>query len=303
MYSDKRKSSNLKGPSKIHLIAVISPAGPVKRGKIFKNIRIFEEKGYRIEFLPSVFKKTGYLAGSDKERLNDLREALTNPEYDAVICARGGYGSVRLLESLSKIQIKSPRPFFGFSDITALHIFLNNAGWVTFHSPNLNGFDELTETAKRHFFDFISGNYTDPLRYKGKFTLYKGSTTGVLCGGNLSIISSLSGTRVDLRLGGKILLIEEVNEEPYKIDRMLNQLLLRDDIGGLRGIVFGKFKGCGKLKEIISLLKEFSQKLKKPAIYGIDVGHIRNNLLIPLNIEYSLNADKILLTSLDNPIL
>ncbi len=274
-------------------IAVVSPAGIVEKKEIDKSASIFKKNGLLIKYLPSVFKRDEYLAGSDDERYKDLRDALLNKEYKAILFSRGGYGSMRILERLNKTDFIYPKPLFGFSDITALHIFFNRLGWITFHSPNLNGFAELTENARRFFFDIIFGKVDfREVEYGAKDTLYSGIVDGTLLGGNLSVISALSGTKYDIDLRDKILFIEDVNEEPYKIDRMLTQLSLRSDIRYLKGVVFGRFSNCAKESLLSRIFMGFARSIKKPTIYGIEIGHIKNNLIIPFNVRCLINAKK-----------
>lgn len=275
------------------VIAVVSPASPVNKSAIKKSAFLFERKGFVLRYLPSVFKRNDYLAGDDKERFKDLCEALISDKYKAVIFSRGGYGSMRLLEGLSKMRLSKPRPIFGFSDITALHIFFNKLGWITFHSPNLNGFLELTRGAQDFFFDIVT-RVVDirEIEYEARYSLWDGKVEGVLVGGNLSVISSLSGTKYDIDLKGKILFLEDVGEEPYRIDRMLMQILFRKDIRYLKGVVFGHFSRCGSSSVVKRVLYEFARAIKKPVVYGIDVGHIKNNMILPLNIRYYLDASK-----------
>ncbi len=286
------------------VIAVVSPSGPVKREKIKKSASVFKRNGFFLKFLPSVFKRDEYLAGSDNERFEDLCEALKNKQYKAVLFSRGGYGSMRLLERLSNIKNMSPKPIFGFSDITALHIFFGRLGWITFHSPNLNGFSELSKRAQRFFFDVITKRVDfREIEFGSGESLRGGVAEGILIGGNLSIISALSGTKFDIDLRGKILFLEDVDEQPYRIDRMLTQILLRKDVRYLRGIVFGHFSNCGREELLIRILLEFANKIKKPVIYGIDSGHIKNNLVLPFNTRCRLNASKGYLSVLERIFL
>ncbi|MCX7958243.1 MAG: LD-carboxypeptidase, partial [Deltaproteobacteria bacterium] len=242
----------------------------------------------------------GFLAGSDEERFSDLKGALLNKRYKAVLFSRGGYGSARLLSKLSEIKSLKPKPLMGFSDITALHIFFGRLGWITFHSPNLNGFSELTKSAQDFFFDIITG-VTDfrEIEYRAEYRLSGGSTEGILAGGNLSIISSLSGTRFDIDLKDRILFLEDTNEESYRIDRMLTQLSLREDFKYLRGIVFGRFSGLRDKDNLNKILFQFSRKAGKPAVSGIDAGHVKDNMILPLNSRCLLDASKRLLLPLE----
>ncbi|MCX7943774.1 MAG: LD-carboxypeptidase [Deltaproteobacteria bacterium] len=286
------------------VFAVVSTSGPVSKRDIKKSVSVFRKNGFELRLLSSVFKRDGYLAGSDEDRFFDLKDALLNEEYKAILFSRGGYGSMRLLSRLSTVKLLSPKPIFGFSDTTALHVFFNRLNWITFHSPNLNGFFNLSSYAKNLFFNIITGKVDfREIRYKAILKLYGGRAEGILIGGNLSMISALSGTRFDIDLRDKILFIEDIGEKPYRIDRMLTQLTLREDVRYLRGIVFGKFTDCGDGLVIKRILSEFSYKIKRPAIYGIDVGHIKNNMILSLGTNYLLHADKKLLIPLERVFL
>ncbi len=286
------------------LIAVVSPSGPVNKGNILIATDSLKKYGFKFELLKNLFEKDDYLAGSDRDRFSDLKEAFLDNKYGAIICSRGGYGSMRILDALSKLRLTKVKPFFGFSDITALHIFLNRQGWVTFHSPNLNGLSRLNQKSKRFFVDILKNNVDfTKVTYKAKFIINRGIANGRLIGGNLSIISSLSGTRFDIGLKDKILFIEDVDEKPYRLDRMLTQLRLRADFQYLRGIVTGRFNGCGREKEILKVLRCCLGGTNIPVLYGIDAGHVRENLVLPLNIKYILNAKRGLLIPQEKPFL
>lgn len=300
-------SSRIKKPYRRRpqgIIAVVSPSGPVERKNILNSIDKLKRYGLEFKILPGTFKKEGYLAGSDSIRLSALKEALTDKRYGAVICSRGGYGSIRLLDAISRIKQLRVRPFFGFSDITALHIFLNNLGWVTFHSPNLNGFLQLKRNTQRLFIEALKGDLDfTKMEYCVERVIKKGISKGRLIGGNLSVFSSLSGTRFDPDLRQKILFLEDVDEKPYRIDRMLTQLRLRADFNKLKGIVFGRFCGCGSKEEIIRIITQFAKDIDIPIVYGIKAGHIMDNLVLPLNIEYLIDTRKRVVIPQEGPFL
>lgn len=286
------------------MIAIVSPSGPVERKNILNSIDRLKRYGLEFKILPGTFKKEGYLAGSDSIRLSALKEALTDKQYGAVICSRGGYGSMRLLDAISRIKQIRVRPFFGFSDITALHMFLNNLGWVTFHSPNLNGFLRLKRNSQRLFIEALKGDLDfTKMEYRAEQVIKKGISKGRLIGGNLSIFSSLSGTRFDPDLRQKILFLEDVDEKPYKIDRMLTQLRLRADSNKLKGVVFGRFCGCGTKEEIVRIITHFAKNMDIPIVYGIKAGHIMDNLVLPLNIEYLIDTRKRVVIPQEKPFL
>lgn len=289
------------------LIGIITPASPVKDfSRIEKSINYFEKLGYRVELGKNVGKKNGYLAGTDDERANDINEMFSDNKIKAIFCARGGYGSPRILDRIDYKLIKAnPKIFVGYSDITALHLAIfQKTGLITFAGPMpaVDFWDVSNPFAEENFWRILSSS-----KKIGKLQSNEGnefvfansrSAEGKLIGGNLSIIISLIGTRFLPSFKNNILFIEDINEPPYRIDRMLNQLRLNSIIKKSSAFLVGQFVDCEekddptnsfKLTEIFS---EYLISTDKPVIQNIRHGHIKDNLTLPIGIQAFINGKK-----------
>jgi muramoyltetrapeptide carboxypeptidase len=225
---------------------------------------------------------------------------------NAVMCVRGGYGSPRLLDKIEYKLIKdNPKIFIGYSDITALQMaILSKTGLVTFAGPMLaiDFADEISGFTEEMFWAMITSNkklgkITQPDDEK-IFTLVKGSAKGRIAGGNLSLLSSLAGTNYLPDFKDKILLLEEIGELPYRIDRMLNQLRLAKVFKEINGVILGSFVDCNEtdpFKKTLTLgevISDYLGKLKIPVVYNLKHGHIKDSLTIPIGITAKLNASR-----------
>ena len=196
---------------------------------------------------PAATRRHGYLAGSDEERLADLRAAFDDPANDAVWALRGGYGTLRILDELDLArQRRDPIPFIGFSDNTNIHALHAREGIVSFHGPHPGAdFPPATEASFRAA--LFSGEAPGPLSSRPEDPapqpLRAGSAEGRLIGGNLAIVASLCGSRDSISARGRILLLEDVGEPAYRVDRMLHQLLRAGVLDGVAGLAFGRFTG------------------------------------------------------------
>lgn len=272
-------------------ISIISPAGPIKDENAL-NTAVFylESKGYKVKVSPNALAKGDYLAGDDDFRLADLHEAFENPEIKAIICSRGGYGCARLLNRIDYELIeRNPKIFLGHSDITA---FLNNFPMPTFHAPMAVGdfgVDKVDSITEKSFFEVVEGIKSHYIyEAKSDFNVINpGKSHGKLIGGNLSVLTSLLGTEYAPDFGGKILLLEDLNEPLYKIDRMFTQLKLAGIFEKIAGLVVADF---GETEVPIDFLRGFL--LDKPGIYGFYASHSKTKYTLPIGVEYTLDADK-----------
>lgn len=272
-------------------IAIISPAGPIKDEKALKKaVSYLEAQGYKVEIATNALLQKDYLAGDDASRLSDLHEAFKNPEIKAILCSRGGYGCARLLDKIDYDLIcQNPKIFLGHSDITA---FLNNFHIPTFHAPMAVGDfgnDEIDATTAKSFLEVIKG-IKAPYIYEPKEAfkiINSGKAKGKLIGGNLSVLASLFGTQYIPDFQDKILLLEDLNEPLYKIDRMLTQLRMAGVFDQIRGLVVADF-GDTKVSE--DFLKSFISK--KPVFCGFYASHVKSKYTLPIGVEYFLDADK-----------
>ncbi len=306
-------------------IAIIAPASVPDPEKIERAIGRYEEMGFRVKLFGDIYRRWGYLAGDDETRIEELTNAVLDPEVAAIFPARGGTGVTRLLDSLDySVFRKHPKILAGFSDITALHSALQQqAGWVTFHAPHpMDGLgmpDGLTPLSSRTFWRaLLAESYTDrkasgyeiPLtddERQNIVTFASGKTEGKLVGGNLSLVCATLGTPYEFDMTGNILLLEEVAEAPYRIDRFLSQLRLAGKLDQLAGVVLGQFTDCDPTagKPSLTLDEIFDGYLADlgiPILKNYPTGHTSDNATLPLNIPVELDADAKTIRVLENPV-
>jgi muramoyltetrapeptide carboxypeptidase len=268
--------------------------------------------GLKPKFGRNVRKRDGYLGGSPPERLDDLHAMFADPTVSAVFAIRGGYGSSQLLDRIDYgLLRRNPKIFLGYSDITAMHLGIQKrAGLVTFHGPvALSGFSEYTQQHfRRALFETNPiGSVTNPpesnpLRPAHTLrTIRPGKARGPLAGGNLTLISTTMGTPFEIDTRGRILLLEDVGEEPYSIDRMLTQLRLAGKLDAAAAVVFGECRDCrprdykpgfDSTLSLGEVLDEILGKLSIPVLSGLTFGHTGDQLTLPLGVMASLDADK-----------
>lgn len=286
-------------------IGVIAPAGPVSRERVKIGRSALESIGFKVKLGHSCFSSYGYLSGKDEVRARDVNEMFGDNEVQGIICLRGGYGTTRLLNLIDYENIKSnPKVFVGYSDITALHIAFNQkCGLGTFHGPMVasdmaEGIDHFSRIS---LVDAITK--TKPLGIienpEGELikSLAPGIAEGELVGGNLSLICASLGTAFEISTKGKILFLEDIGEKPYKIDRMLIQLLNAGKLQELEGIVLGDWSDCrsDEGEQSLSLMEVFSDILKPlniPIIYNIKAGHCYPKLTLPLGVLSRVDGEK-----------
>ena len=278
-------------------IALIAPAGPAAL-HVEKAEQWMRNRGYGLRTYPGVYERDGYLAGSDKTRLADLHAAFADPDIDAIFCLRGGYGTPRLLDSLDFGLLRAnPKPFVGYSDITALHLAINRyAGFVTFHGPMLNAdlLGDKQPPTESSLFSLLrgqlgaGGELAHPVAFP-LTTLEPGIARGRLQGGNLSMIAAVMGTPFEIDAQGIILFIEDVNEPIYRIDRLLTHLRLAGKLAQVAGVLVGDVAGVDSMA-LERLLKQTFAPLGVPVLSGWRSGHCDPNLTLPLGALVRLDA-------------
>lgn len=294
-----QKVRGLKGNVTVGLTA---PAGPVSREKLKKAIGALEELGFRVEVGKTCFLEyRGYLAGPAQRRAEELNEMFSNTEIDAIFCLRGGYGSPQILPFLDRQLITgNPKLFVGYSDITALHIYLNQqCGIPSIHGPmpasDLVDAAPFTKQGLNRLLKEHSslGAVENPPGEKLE-CMISGKAAGILTGGNLSLISALMGTPYELDTRRKILFIEEINEEPYKMDRMMTQLALGGKFSDAAGVVLGSWTGCQSPSDmsIRDFFKEILEPFGKPVLFNLRAGHCSPMVSLPFGAFAELDADK-----------
>jgi muramoyltetrapeptide carboxypeptidase len=293
------------------IVGLITPAtyvpDPDRLALAQRTIKYF---GLRLKMGKNAGKRMNDYRISIEERLDDLHAMFRDKDVDAVFAIRGGYGSMHLLDHIDYDLIhRNPKIFLGYSDITAMHLAINrHARMVTFHGPiALSRFTDYTQKYFRKALFEVQpiGKVTNPpesneLRPSHTLrTIKPGIATGPLIGGNLTLISNTMGTPYEIETGGKVLFLEDVDEEPYSIDRMLTHLRLAGKFDGVAGVIFGECQDC-RAKDfkpsttipygLGEVLDNILGNLKVPVLYGLTIGHTDDQLTLPLGVVATLDA-------------
>lgn len=274
-------------------IGIVAPAGPFDRGKFLKGKAVLESAGFRTFFDETIFRKHGFLAGNDVQRADQVNRLFADPSIQAVICARGGYGSMRMLPFLDVETIrKHPKIFFGFSDISALLSVIQDwCGLIPFHGPVVTTLANAPEETITSLLTILTSEKTLELTPENGIIIKPGVASGRMAGGNLTTLCHLVGTPYAPFFNGNILLLEDIGEAPYRIDRMLTQMKLAGCFNGISGLVLGSFKDCGPSNEIFNVVRCIFEDTDVPILAGFDIGHGKRNFTIPLGLSATLNAD------------
>ena len=310
-------------------IMFVAPAGELDRKRMKLAKQRLEQRGYRTKSREDLFAHVGYLGGTDERRADELMQAFTDPNVDAIFPGTGGYGTMRIFDLLDYEVIRAnPKLFIGFSDITGLHLAFNrHAGLVTFHSPNpmwgLGSEEYMQPFTERYFFQAVELQPSGPagyvidtnmsvdpnrltegdkdLKMPVPFALGQGKARGKLTGGNLSLVSAMMGTPYELDTRDAILMIEDTREAPYRIDRMLRQLKLAGKLGELRGAVLGQFTKNFDREDadtdderfsVDGVLRQYFEPLGIPVLMNYPIGHHRMNATLPMGGVVEVDADQ-----------
>jgi muramoyltetrapeptide carboxypeptidase len=281
-------------------IGLISPAGPENPDSIVKGVTFLKSLGFNVKEGKHIYDKWGYLAGNDEDRASDLMNMFMDKSVDMILCIRGGYGTMRMLQYIDFNVIKNnPKIFAGFSDITTLlNSFALKCNLVTFHSPM--GTSKLNdEVTLKSFMSTLQMGY-EPYILKNPEGIelkcdVPGVCEGILVGGNLSLIASTIGTPYEIDTKDKILFIEDVGEEPYRIDRMLTQLHLAGMLKHCRGFILGQFTNCTlphyeRSLTLEAVLEDRILSLNKPTVSNFMSGHSYPKLTIPIGVKARLDS-------------
>ncbi|MGI2327709.1 S66 peptidase family protein [Planococcus sp. YIM B11945] len=290
-------------------VGVIAPSSPPNMDDLKKALLFLEGMGLNVKLGKSVGAENGYLAGEDDARLADFHDMFEDKSITGIFCARGGYGSSRFTDRIDFDLVKeNPKVFWGYSDITFLHTAIGEyAGLVTFHGPMLAtdvALEQFHERSARMFgqlfapFELHYSEEIAPLT-----TIRGGVAEGELVGGNLSMIRAGIGTKFELDTKDKILLIEDIGEEPYKVDERLNQLRMARKLEGVAGIVIGDFQNAEPTNPDATLTMEqvfndYFSKLNVPVVHGFKIGHCEPHFSVPLGAKARLDGDAKTLTVL-----
>jgi muramoyltetrapeptide carboxypeptidase len=279
-------------------LGIVAPAGPFDPKKFMKGKTVLESMGFRTFFEEGIFQKHGFFAGSDVQRADQVNRLFADPSVQAVFCARGGYGSMRILPFLDfKIIQNNPKIFVGFSDISVLLFVLHaRCSLVTFHGPVVTTLANAAEQTIAALLRVMTSNKILELKPEKGIVIKPGVSSGVVVGGNLTTLCHLVGTPYTLYFNGKILFLEDRGEAPYRIDRMLTQMKLAGCFEGLKGLFLGSFEACGRLDDIFRIVQEVFKDVDIPILSGFEIGHARVNITIPMGLRATLNTDRRILT-------
>lgn len=289
-------------------IRVVSPASPLPLEKLEKMREFLEAEGYKVELAKNALAAEEYLAGSDGARAQDLMEAFTDPAVQGILCSRGGYGSARLMPHLDLDAISaSNKLFLGYSDITTLHLALQRRGLASIYAPmGISFHAERDPWVYDSFRAALRGENTIPIGAPKGTTLVGGQAEGEITGGCLCLLTDSLATPDALDARGKILLIEDVDENPHRIDAMLTHLLLSGILPSASGVVIGEMTNTDERCDPVigakpwrEIVRDRVAPLGIPTIIDFPFGHMKNMLTLPLGLQVRLDADKGELTYLE----
>lgn len=276
-------------------IGIAAPSSPFDRAKFMKGVHVLERIGFKVFYRKDIFDQSRYLAGTDNRRAEEFIELLKMRDVAAVMFARGGYGSQRIIPLLNADEIKEhPKPVIGFSDITPLLAYLRqNCGLPTFYGPVVTqlGAAKGNITADCLFKAITTKGPIGVAYSDGSRVLSAGEAKGPLVGGCLSLINSSIGTPYELKSEGAILFIEEINEKVYVLDRMLTQLKNSGVLSKSKGLVFGSILPPGdEPYDVESMIKDVLSNYEGPVVTNFPAGHIDGFVTLPMGAEAELSA-------------
>jgi len=294
--------------SKESHIGLIAPSGRLTQTKLQKAKKNLDVLGLKYTFSKYAAESDGYFAGTDAMRIHDLHAMYDNPEIDAIWCIRGGYGVTRIVDHLDYDLIgRNPKPIIGYSDITTLLAAIyQKTGNACYHGP------VAASTMSEYTIDHLKPIYgldkdmdielsKSNIEMAKEKTVYQyrvinpGKAKGKLVGGNLSLLSAMVGTRHALQAKNKLVFLEDIGEEPYRVDRMLTQLISSGFFEGVRGVFLGVFAGCHKKDEhsktLIEVISERIKRIEVPSAYGFSFGHIDDQCTFRFGQEAELNTE------------
>lgn len=281
-------------------IRIVSPAGKIEEKHVLPAVKWMEEQGYTVKLGEHVFSQHFQFAGTDEQRAADLQEALNDPNCDAIICSRGGYGTVRIIERLDFTQfLEKPKWLVGFSDITILHSQLHNLEVPTLHGVMPRYFFDEEDEPREDLTSMMKLIKGEGITYNVAATEFDrtGQANAQLVGGNLSIVNSLQGTKYDIDTDGKILFLEEIDEFLYHTDRMIHQLKLSGKLDKLAGLILGDFTDMKDNESpfgqtVHEILAEAVKDFDYPVCYAFPGGHDKKNLALVFGKEWELEVSK-----------
>jgi muramoyltetrapeptide carboxypeptidase len=303
-------------------IGLVAPGSYISESELKDSIKNLEDLGFKVVYTEKILLQNGYFSGTDEQRAEDLTYMFNRNDVAGIVCTRGGYGCARILPLLDYDVIEeNPKILIGYSDVTALNYgIFRKTGLITFHGPvSISTFNEFSvNNFKKTLMNpsdeivFENSNSGEDENPYGVVSIGRGKKQGRLVGGNLSIAVSLIGTEYDVDFDDTIIYLEEIGEEPYRIDRMLTQMIQAEKFEDANGIAMGIFRKCEpKIKDpsfsksfsLMDVLKDRLSNLKIPVVYGMSFGHIKDKFTIPFGIEAELDSEKQSITLMESPVI
>jgi muramoyltetrapeptide carboxypeptidase len=284
------------------VVRVIAPSSPFDPDALALGLAVLRDRlGFQPRHRADLDARQGYLAGDDGRRLEEWREAVSDPDAKAIFCARGGFGASRLLPGLDPAPLLDrPKVLVGFSDVCALHAALNRAGLATVHGPVLTQLGRAPEEVVHQLARLLARDAARPGAWDrpapgaglaGTATIRSGRASGPLLGGSLTLLAHLTGTPWAARLDGAILLLEDIEERPYRLDRYLTQLRLSGSLERLAGVAVGQFTRCDdEATRGLDVVRAAVRDLGVPALEGVPFGHEDASYALPLGARATLVA-------------
>ena len=274
-------------------LAIIAPAGPFNEDNFRKGTTWLEER-YEVTYGPDIFTKTGYLAGTDDRRINELNRAIRDPDIDAIICARGGFGTTRLLPGINTDAVSDANKMIvGFSDISAPHAIWATAGVRSMHAPMVAALGSAPELTRKQWLDTLESPAKPRQWHLQTLGAANQSASGILTGGNLAVLCSLIGTPYCPPLDDKVLFIEDVGERPYRVDRMLTTMSQAGWFDRIRGLVVGAFTEGEPGSDGVTIDEVIASHFAEaafPVLTGFSAGHIDDNEAMPFGADISIHG-------------
>jgi len=275
-------------------LGIIAPSSPFDRQKFRNGLSVLEEMGFTVFFPKNIFEQKGFLAGPDMHRADILNAMFADSDVDGIICARGGYGALRILPLIDFANIASnPKVFIGCSDVTVLlNSFYSMCGLVSLHGPMIESLASASDRTKQSLRELLLTDQDLTVSCENRVVIRSGQASGIMAGGNLTTLCHLVGTPFEPDFSGQILLLEDIGEAPYRIDRLLMHMKLAGCFKHINGIVLGSFKACGEIELVYQVFDDIFSKDCFPILAGFGIGHDEPNLTIPLGINASLDTAK-----------
>jgi len=294
MYNRTMKN-NILAPEKLErgdTIGIVAPASPFDLRKFNRGIDVLESMGFNVYIPEGIFNRNGYLAGTDVQRASILNNLFSKKNIKAIVCARGGFGSLKILSSIDYENIlNNPKIFVGYSDVTALlSALFKKCRMISFHGPMATELGSASQRTINAMFSALTSRSDFEIFSKKGMSLKPGIVSGLLLGGNLSTLCHLTGTPYLPDFKDSILFIEERGEALYRIDRMFTHMTMTGCFNGISGLVLGSFTDCGSVREIYKLVTGLFGKFDIPVLAGVAAGHGKENITIPFGLKATLDA-------------